>query len=273
MMAVTSGTDSRTLLAASKSIKDKIYFYVNNQGLRHNHPDISVPKKIFKSIGVPFHVQDVPKEVDDEFRRIFLSNTFLATETLLPPIYNIFFKNHSEKVNILGMGEIGRTFYGKETTNLNAYRMAYKLGYKNSRYVIRQCEQLLVEILPLNTKFGINMWDLLYWEQRLGNWGAVRNSESTIAIEKVDPFGSHLLIEIFLGVDDKYRSYKQTPCILFREMIRKMWSELLEWPINPPHTMRAKIVWFLEKVGMFEPMKELKYQANYVRYLCKKRLS
>lgn len=31
-------------------------------------------RKIFEIIGVPFHVHAVPKDVDDEFRRIFLSN-------------------------------------------------------------------------------------------------------------------------------------------------------------------------------------------------------
>jgi hypothetical protein len=269
MMAVTSGTDSRTLLAASRSIKDKIYFFVNNQGLGCNHPDISVPRKIFQSIEVPFHVQDVSNDVDDKFRRIFLSNTFLATESLLPPIYNVFFKKNSDKTCILGVSEIGRTFYGKDTSNLNIYRMAYKLGYKNCRYVIKQCERLLAEMAPVAKKFGINVWDLLYWEQRLGNWGAVRNSESAIAIEKVDPFDCHLLIETFLGVDDKYRSYKESPCVFFGEIIRNMWPELLEWPINPPHKIRARIDWFLRKVGMFELLKELKYQMHYARYLYK----
>jgi len=128
IMAVTAGTDTRTLLAASKGIKNKIYYFVNNHGLGHSDPDISVPKKIFKNIGVPFHVYDVPDDVDDEFRKIFLSNTFLASEYYLPSIYHVFFKNHSKKMLALGVGEIGRTFYGKERKSLNGYQVAYKLG-------------------------------------------------------------------------------------------------------------------------------------------------
>jgi len=270
MMAVTAGTDSRALLAASRGIQDKIYYYINNKGLGHNHPDISTPRKIFESIKVPFYVHDVPKDVDDEFRRIYLSNTFLATEQLLPSIYNVYFKNHSEKTCILGVGEIGRTFYGNQTKNLNSYRMAYKLTYKKSSYVIRQCEQLLAEMMPAARKFHINVLALLYWEQRLGNWGAVKNSESLIGIEKLDPYNSHLLNEIFLGVDEKYRDYRQAPCILFREMIRSMWPELLEWPVNPPCDMRDRFISFLEKVGIFGLLKELKYQMNYVMYNLKR---
>lgn len=270
MMAVTAGTDSRTLLAASRGIQDKIHYYINNKGLGHNHPDISTPRKICESIKVPFYVHDVPKDVDDEFRRIYLSNTFLATEQLLPSIYNVYFKNHSEKTCILGVGEIGRTFFGKQTKNLNSYRMAYKLTYKKCSYVIRQCEQLLAEMMPVARKFHINVLSLFYWEQRLGNWGAVKNSESLIALEKLDPYNSHLLNEIFLGVDEKYRDYRQAPCILFREMIRSMWPELLEWPVNPPCDMRDRVTSFLEKVGIFGLLKELKYQMSYVIYNLKR---
>ena len=127
-------------------------------------------------------------------------------------------------------------------------------------------------MLSVAKKFGINVWVLLYWEQRLGNWGAARNSESAIAIEKLDPYDSHLLMETFLGVDEKYRNYKESPCVFFGEMIRSMWPELLELPINPLYGMRDKIRWILGKVGMFELLKELKYQLTHAIYLFKERL-
>ena len=271
MMAVTSGMDSRTLLAASRGSKEKIYYFINNQGMSHSHPDISVPRKIFESIGSPFHVHDVAMDVDDEFRRIFLSNAFFATERILPTIYNVYFKHLSEKINILGLGELCRTYYGKVPRNLNSYYLAYKLNYKDCRYVIRQCEQMLIEMLPVAKKFRINMLTLLYWEQRAGNWGAVGNSESDIAMEEVDPYGCHLLCEVLLGVDENYRRCNNS--VLFREMILNMWPELLEWPINPPHSIKEKVAWFLSKVNIYKLFKELKYQVNYVRYLFTAQLS
>jgi len=88
----------------------------------------------------------VPTQADDEFREIFFNNTFLASGRILPAIYNVFFKEHGEKVFILGVGEIGRTFYGDEPRNLNSYYMAYKLGYKNCRYVVKKCEEILAEL-------------------------------------------------------------------------------------------------------------------------------
>lgn len=269
MIAITSGTDSRTLLAASRGIQHKVYYFINDQGLGPDHPDILVPKKMCASVGVPFHVHDVPSDVDDEFRRIFLNNTFFSTDRILPTIYNVYFKNHGEKINILGIGEIGRTRYGKEPKNLSSYRMAYKLGYKDDRYALKQSKQILAELLPVGRKFGINVLTLLYWEHTMGNWGSTGNSESDIAIEELDPYNSHLLYEFFLGVDDRYTKYNNP--VIFTVMIRNMWPELLEWSISPAYKMRDKVVGFLKKIGIGGLLKDLKYQANYLRYFYKER--
>ena len=265
MMAITGGIDSRTLLAVSRGIQDKIYLFVNNVGLGYKHPDIYLPERICKSIDVPFHVHEIPKDVNNDFRKMFLENTFLASEHYLPPIYHVFYKKHSEKRCILGVSEIARSFYGKEPWKLDGYRMAYLQDYQKCRYVIEQCELILADILPVAREAELNVLDLYYWEQRLGNWGAVRNSESLIAIEKVDPFNSHQLNEVFLGVVDSEKRKK----ILFREIIRNMWPELLKWPINPPNNMHGKITQFLTKMGVFGHgrLTELRYQIRYHKFL------
>jgi hypothetical protein len=268
MMAVTSGTDSRTILAASKDLRGRIYYFINNHSLGHGHPDITVPRSMFEKIGVPFHIHDVPVDMDEEFKRIYLGNTFFRTERLLTTIYNVYFRNHGEKVNVTATGEIGRNRYGAEPRQLNSYLVAYKLGHKaGCRYMIRQCDKILGELLPVARQFGVNMLSLLYWEQMIGNWGAIVNSESDIAIEEFDPYGSHLLYELFLGVDERYARYNEEPCVLFREMIRTTWPELLEWPINPPHTLRERAVRMMEKTGLFGLLKEWKYRMHYARYL------
>lgn len=270
MVAVTAGWDSRTILAASRDIADRVYFFINDENLGYKHPDIAVPKKIFDSIGVPFHVHSVAKDVDNEFRRIFLDNVFLATERLLPTVYNVYFKNHSEKVNILGTGEIGRTRFGRDPKNLNSYRMTYKLGYKEGRYPLNQGKIILNELLPVARKFRINALTLLHCEQNKGNRFVVENSKSDIAIEEVDPFDSHMLFEVFLGVDKKYTKCRNN--IFFKRMIRSMWPELLKWPINPPFTFKDKIYRCFEVIGVYESLKELQYQINYIKHLIKSRL-
>ena len=264
MMAVTAGTDSRTLLAATNGIQDKIYYFINNQGLGPRHPDIRVPRNIFDSIGVPFHVHDVPDDVDDEFRQIFLANTFFASERILPTIYNVYFKSHSEKVNIVGLGEIGRTRFGKEPKKLKSYRIAYKMRQNESHYAVRQGEKILTELLPVGREYGLNVLTLLYWEHWIGNWGATGNSESDIAIEEINPFDSHMLYEVFLGVDNKYTNYYNP--VIFKEMIRKMWPELLNWPINPPYKSRKKFIKFLKEIEIYTLLKEIRYKMSSFKY-------
>ena len=223
---------------------------------------------IFNSLGIPFHVHDVPNDMDDEFRRIFLNNSFFASDRILRTIYNVYFKNLSDRVNIIGIGEIGRTRYGKVPKSLNGYALVYKLGYRKGRYVIAQGEKILSELLPVSKSSGVNIMTLLYWEHTLGNWGATGNSESDIAIEEIDPYDSHLLYELFLGVNAKYTRY--TNPILFQEMIQHMWPELMMLPINPPHTTKDVVrKYLLVKTGLFEPLKQLKYELNYLRWYIK----
>jgi len=268
MMAVTAGTDSRTLLAASRDISDKIYYFINNQDLIKNHPDIEIPQKIFNSLCIPFNVHDVSNDMDDEFRRIFLNNTFFASDRILRTIYNVYFKKLSDRVNILGIGEIGRTRYGKVPKFLNSYALIYKLGYRKGRYAIAQGEKILSELLPVSKSYGVNILTLLYWEHTLGNWGATGNSESDIAMEEINPYDSHLLYELLLGVDAKYTKYRNP--ILFKEMIHHMWPELMALPINPPCTIKDKVKKnLLVKAGLFEPFKQLKYKLNYLKWLFK----
>ena len=233
MVAVTSGLDSRTVLAASRKVASNIYFFVNQErDMTPRHPDIRIPRAIFDSIRIPFHIHIVPNDVDREFREIFLSNTFFSSERILPTIYNVYFKQHADKLNVLGCGEVGRTRWGAEPRRLTAYRMAHTLGYKKSRYATDVCQRLLSEMAPVGRKFRINVMTLLYWEQLRGNFAAMGNSESDIAIEEFDPFDSHALFETFLGVERKFSSYHNS--ILFRKMIERMWPELLHYPVNPP---------------------------------------
>jgi hypothetical protein len=261
MLAVTSGTDSRTLLAASKEVRDKVYYFINKErDLKDSSPDIAIPRQMFERIQVPFHIHDVPEDMDPEFRRIFIENTFLSSDRILPTIYNVYFKEHSDKINVLGVGEIGRALWGREPKRLTPYFLAYSLRFKNSRYATEQCQRWLREVLPHAREYGIDIMTLLLWEQLLGNWGAVGNSESDIAIEEFDPYDSHFMYETLLGVDES--SIKGDRRVIFTEMLCQMWPELNQFPINPPSGMRKQVVSGLKRCGLFGLIKQLRFGMN-----------
>lgn len=267
MMAITAGNDSRILLAAAKKHLRDIFFFVNDEGIGPENPDIKIPVDIFNHIKVPFAIHNVENTVDPAFNDAFLKSTLLAEKTRVSYIYNVFYRNYSEKLLILGVSEIARIFFGHEPKKLSHYRLASKLGNQNSAYALAQCNNMKKNLEADAKKYGINVMTLFYWEQRLGNWGASKNTESLIAIEKVDPFNSHFLYETLLSTDEKYRSVDQTVCILFRELIRKMWPELLKWPINPTTTVTGKVKQITKNIGAFKLLKEIKYIYNYVRDL------
>jgi hypothetical protein len=266
MMAVTSGHDSRTLLAASRDVSSRIYYFINKeQHLDDAHPDLVIPQAIFRRIGLPFHVHRVQGVVDDAFRRAFLENTFLSTDRILSTIYNVYYRQHCDRMNILGVGEIGRKFYGDEPRHIDGYFLARCLKFRDSKYVVDQCDRWLQESRPIAQRCNVNILTLFLWEQLLGNWGAVGNSESDIAIEEFDPYNSHLLYETMLSVPQD--DVQHDDSILFKEMLRHMWPELLEFPINPPHTTKDRVDAFLEKTGIYAPLKRFLYSRDRRRYL------
>jgi hypothetical protein len=257
MLAVTAGEDSRALLAASKEISSSIYFFINKiDQLNDQSPDIRIPKEIFRRIGIPFNVHQYTKEVPEEYKRIFLQNTYYAREQLLPVIYNVYYTQHSDKLNILGVGEVGRTKFYNEPKNLTPYYLAYMLHYRRSTYAVRECESWLEGIKSIARRYGLNIMTLFWWEVLIGNWGSVGNSESDIAIEEFDPYDSHLLYEMFLSVDAKYRTFKDN--ILFKELIKFMWPQLLDVPLNPPDSKKDRLIHWLHKLGIEYKLRMLK---------------
>lgn len=260
MMAVTSGMDSRSLFAASKEVKDKIYYFINkHKHLSESSSDICIPRSMFSNLGIPFHIHEYETTVNEEFKKIFLSNVFLSTELMLPAIYSVYYKQHKNKVNLLGVGEIGREYYGEAPPDLDGYYLARCLKYKNSKYATAQCEKWLRETKDVAQSCNVDIMRLLLWECLLGNWGVVGNSESDIAIEEFDPYDSHYIYEILLSAD-------QTQGDLFEAMFKVMWPDLLQYPFNPPDTAKDRIKTLLSKVGLMKHIKRARYKYDRWKY-------
>jgi hypothetical protein len=265
MMAVTSGIDSRSLLAASRRLADRIYYFINKEGQLTDHsPDVRIPREMFKELKIPFHVHVPEGPVDEEFRKVFLSNTFMSTDLVLPTIYNVYFKRHEKKVNLLGVGEIGRNYYGRTPAKLTGYFLARSLKYRSSEYATDWCEKWLRQTTPVANAYNVDLMQLFLWEGLLANWGVVGNSESDIAIEEFNPYDSHYIYEIMLSIDRRHTEGAVPE--FFRAMFQRMWPELLKFPFNAPET---KLEWLkdrLKAVGVFQPIKRAWYAIEERRF-------
>jgi len=263
-MAITAGLDSRTLLAMARQHAQGIHLFVNQHPFQSSSsPDIAIPKRITKHLGLEFHVNNIPPnaaKVDKEYREIYFQNTFLARNESLQAIAFMDQAGYGAFLNLCGVGEIGRTRFVIPKGEIDHYRLAYLYGHRYSPYAVDQCEKWLKDNSAMVENSGLNPLTLFYWEVDLGNWGATENSFSDIAYEEFNPYNSHYLLELFLSLDPEFTTYDDN--ILFREIIQASWPELLQFPTNPPEKFRTRVMGWIRKLGLFPLMSELRYQYH-----------
>ncbi len=250
VQGLTAGWDSRVLLAASKEFSNQILYFVDKQGvLSDGHSDIEIPRKLSKHLGLNFKVLNSKTDLPGWFVNL-LSHNVTGGRVLSKTrtIYSHFLE-HSDFIKINGNGsEICRNFFDKfcryKGGDFTSSDLATLMGYANIKYVEKELEGWLDSIELSNVK--INVLDLLYWEQRLGNWGALYPSEQDIAIEEVSPFNCRLLIEVLLSAPKELRCAPNY--LLYKKLIEVMWPETLAFPINPDkRSWKKRIKNFISK--------------------------
>ncbi|MBN1855292.1 MAG: hypothetical protein JW829_21355 [Pirellulales bacterium] len=238
LMALTAGWDSRVLLAASKHVSRNIKYFVYRQtNVKKSHSDIWVPKKIAGALGIDFAVKrPFNNQLPGWFVSMLSQNVTCAR--VLPKTINIYDKliAGNMRININGnASEICRNFYDKyckmNVSNISSADLAVCMfGDKAPSFVIKELDEWK-NGFDYQTNECLNLLDFLYWEQRLGNWGAQYPAEQDIAVEEISPFNCRLLIETLLSSPRHLRAAPDYP--LYRELIRHMWPEALAFPINP----------------------------------------
>jgi len=265
MMAITAGWDSRALLAASRPVSDRIYYFINQHShLTPESADIRVPRAIFERLGLPFHVHRYERSVPEDFRKFFRDSVQFAHDQLLPAIYNVYFKEHQDKWNVLGVGEVGRTKFFSDPGTISPYYLAYMLRYRDSAYAVQECSQWLSRSASTIRRYGYNVMTVFWWEVLIGTWGAVGNAESDIAIEEFDPYASHFLYDTFLALDPKYLTLRDN--ILFRELVSYMWPEVLELPVNPAEGFTDHLYSLLHRLGVEFLARRAKFRFHELRW-------
>lgn len=255
ILALTAGWDSRVLLAASKEVSTKIEFFVDRHGvLRNNHPDIWVPERLAKKLNIRFVVNNSSDKLPGWF--VYLLSKNVTCARILPK-NQIFYNNFSsdeERIGINGNGsEICRNyddkFFASDFTDLSPMNLVRIFGYTGQpSFAVKELGTWLND-LGLNKIKGYNLSDMLYWEQRLGNWAAQAFSEQDIVIDEISPFNNRLLIETLMSSDRQLRSFPDYQ--LYRELIKKMWPKALSLPFNPkPFRER-----FIQKIQPLIPSK------------------
>lgn len=239
---LTAGWDSRILLSASKEVKDQIEYYVFGNP-NSNIDDVRIPLSLSKSLDLNFKIID----------RIPLSEDFLEAykkehivPRVLPKTSNINYHfNCNYKKNTININgnctEITRCFFGYTQHKITLDMLLVFSGYHNEvPFFKKAIKEWYNNALPFAKHYNISLLDLFYWEQRMGNWGALFPFELDIAMEEISPFNNRSLLLSFLNINPQKR--KSPKFSLFKNLIYGLWKETLCEPINPSCNSLLKFV-------------------------------
>jgi len=260
LLAVSAGWDSRVLLAASKNVINDCYCFIQKfDNMAFSHPDIDIPSKLSKKLKFNFTVREA-KNYDEAFESTLIKSVDIPQSENKRVLYYDFFSEFKDEVNISGVvGELCRSRYG-DKREVSAKKLAAIFGRDDSIYAVQMAQKWLDEIkISKLEDTGVNIWDLFYWEQFIGNWGVAGQASSDLAIEEFFPFNCRDIIELSYGLDDL--SYEDSP--LFIALINHMWPEALSEPVNPKSKFEECISIsknFLRKIGVFNKIRFLYFK-------------
>jgi len=231
MLSVTAGLDSRTNLAACKPIKERIKYIFCTDSCNRRNTDYRISSKLLDKLHLK---QDIIclYDVDDRFTNIYNKNVTLASDVPSKRFIYSFYKELPEYIHVSGVGAgIAKSFYYFDNNNASTEKISKAANYKKSKYAESFIARWLEDAKGIKKMKTINIYDVFYWENRMGNWGAKSSAEQDIAIEETWPYNNRRLLETMLSVNAKYR---KPPFYKFHKMVIKfLWEETLCMPINP----------------------------------------
>lgn len=235
-LGLTSGWDSRLLLAASKEISDKIsYVTVRKVNMPDDHADVRIPSILLSNLKLKHDVVKSSYIISDEFIQAFKKNTSLAHDVYAPDAYAILKYNGQKKVAVTGgVSEAGRRsvrdMYNKlKKEKITARDLSKIESMGNSQFAINNFEKWLWGLGDIHNVDTLTLFD---WEQEHGTWHAMSQLEFNIGWKDIfTPFNCRELLIRMLSVKEKYR--KAPKHVLCKNLILMLWPEVLSVPINP----------------------------------------
>ena len=233
MQPITAGWDSRILLSAGRDYKDRMQFYVfalSSQDVA----DVWVPRNLSRRLGVDFTVIE-PGTLREEFLSKYRQEHVMPR--VLPKTAQVqyHYDRHYDPdvINVNGnVAEIARCFYGYTTRRVSLDALLLFSGYgRKVRFIEEELEKWYGPACRYAAAAGIPLLDLFYWEQRMGNWGALFPFEQDLAVEEISPFNNRSLLDALLQVRPQRR---KAPHYLFiQKLARHLWPEALSEKVNP----------------------------------------
>lgn len=256
MMPVTAGKDSRLLLAASRSCKSQVFYYVNKTDrMNDHHHDLVIPDRLLTKLNLKLNIVNPYVSVDPDFERIFFENNPFGYKPYLPIIYN-YYLHFSNRINLPGtFSETGLRIFNASGKTLNAQTLATIVGVEKFSFAREYMKKWLKDVMDPCKQYNYNILNLLYWEERMANWGTEIQQNKDIAQEEVMLYNSRLYIDTLLSAP---LSVRQKPDFLvIRRMTKRLWPETQFEPYMLNN--RLKILSLFKQFGIAKPVMNLYY--------------
>jgi asparagine synthetase B (glutamine-hydrolysing) len=251
MMSLTSGWDSRLLLAASRLVKSKILYCT----IRHSHAnvDAKISLRLIQALDLNY-LQQWYSSTGPRFSYIDQISSILPNMDKNSPSAVCSSIFHCNPIIISGAcSEIARIEYGR-INRLSGKVLAKLARHSNHSYIEKSYDRWLEENEAYLQSLGYSTLDFFYWEEIMANRTAKDVAEAAALGKKVFPaFNSHHLIELLLCIDPVYRQKQDN--LLYRKIITQMWPELLKFPINPH--IRKQVIKLMQKFRFYDVYRNL----------------
>jgi hypothetical protein len=234
VLSLTAGWDSRLVLAACYDIKDTLsYMTLKKINDSDNNMDVVIASSLLRRLQLQHDIVESQPKKNDAFFTFFRCNVTLAHEVWATDALAIFNFYRQNKVAITGnVSEVARCYYKLPNylkQKLNGEHLASIVGMESHPFAIEHFEKWSKDVGEIH---NLDILDLFYWEQRVGNWLAMCQLEFDTAWKDIfTPYNCRLLLTNMLSAEDVYRRPPQYE--LHRKMILNLWAEVLEEPINP----------------------------------------
>jgi hypothetical protein len=237
-VAMSAGWDSRLMLAACRPLaRDLSYYTGKRPEMAWTHMDVHVPTRLLAKLGLPHDIIELGNEVTPEFAEAFTNNVPFAHTYRLASQQSQLNYYGRRKVGVTGnVSEVVRCYYhpAEPTKEVTAEYLMTVTGMEHP-FARTHFSAWLDGV---GDTHGYHILDLFYWEQRAGSWFAHNCLEFDLAWRDIFiPFNSRQLLVDMLAVDESLR--KGPDYELYRQLMVKLWPEVLSEPINPTANRRG----------------------------------
>ncbi len=239
-LRMTSGADSRMLLACARNLKDRIHLFTVPIPDDGAYLDVAIARKIGKRFGmrhlVPKYRPSSREDLDEFMFRIGYGTGEVRgyqAATMFKQADPAF----AQLDGAIGALERG-AWYRKDHTETSVLDIDFLLECCNAPRlpIVYSTFRRWLDTAPVADT--LQCLDLFYLEQRMGCWGGVLPyAEAPDPGFVIYPMCHREIIERMLTLPAEYRLYNRRYDKLapfMEEVIKREWPELLEWPINGP---------------------------------------